>query len=140
MNKLTLWIIIAASILIVGFAVFKLGYKNVPAQEPQPPAPETQTPATMTAPPLKPLVPQTYNVNITPYKFVPETLTINAGDTVVWTNDDLNTHTVSSDSGYELNSGRFSQGAEYLHQFNTTGTYPYHCNIYPIMKGTIIVQ
>lgn len=71
--------------------------------------------------------------------FNPSALTISKGANVTWTNDDSTTHTVTSDTG-AFDSGNFSPGNSFTHQFNETGTFPYHCTIHPSMKGTITVQ
>jgi plastocyanin len=83
--------------------------------------------------------PQTYNVNISNYSFNPEKMTINAGDTVVWTNNDSVVHPIVSGSS-ELQSGQLAQGKTYSHTFSTPGTYNYHCSIHLTMTGTITVQ
>ncbi len=72
--------------------------------------------------------------------FNPSSLTINKGANVTWTNDDSTTHTTTSDTGL-WDSGNLSPGQTYTHQFNTTGTFPYHCSIHvgQGMKGTITV-
>ena len=54
-------------------------------------------------------------------------------------NDDTNTHTVMSDDGTSFNSGDLTAGASYSYQFQTVGTYNYHCALHPEMKGTITV-
>lgn len=84
---------------------------------------------------------QTHSVSINNFAFSPASLTINKGDTVVWTNMQSGTpHTVTSDSGSELGSGQLSTGSSYSHTFNTAGTFAYHCSIHPTMHGTVIVQ
>lgn len=82
----------------------------------------------------------THDIAISNFAFSPSTLTISSGDTVIWTNMDSMSHTVTSDSGSELSSSTISNGATYSHTFNTAGTYSYHCSIHTTMKGTIIVQ
>jgi plastocyanin len=71
--------------------------------------------------------------------FNPSALTINKGANVTWQNDDSTTHTVTSDTG-AFESGNMSPGNSFTHQFNGTGTFPYHCSIHPSMIGTITVQ
>ena len=71
--------------------------------------------------------------------FNPSALTISKGANVTWTNDDSTTHTVTSDT-VAFQSGNLSPGNSFTHQFNETGTFPYHCTIHPSMKGTITVQ
>ncbi len=81
-----------------------------------------------------------YNIEIKNFAFFPSILTIKAGTTITWTNSDSVSHTVTSDSGSELNSDLFSKGQTYSHTFNIVGTYNYHCKPHPSMKGVIIVQ
>lgn len=82
----------------------------------------------------------THQVTIQNFAFSPASLTINKGDTVVWTNKDSAPHTVTSQTGNELSSQTLSQGQTYSHTFNTAGTYDYYCTIHPYMKATITVQ
>jgi plastocyanin len=78
-------------------------------------------------------------VAIQSFAFSPASLTVKAGDTVVWTNMDSAQHTVTSDSGSELNSALLANGQTYSHTFTTAGTYPYHCTVHASMHGTITV-
>jgi plastocyanin len=71
--------------------------------------------------------------------FSPGTITIAAGTTIKWTNKDGVNHTVTSDSGL-FDSGSFGNGGTFSRQFNTAGTFPYHCTIHSGMLGTVIVQ
>lgn len=81
-----------------------------------------------------------YKISILNYQFIPNNLKINVGDTVKWTNSDTVTHTITSDYGNELASPLLKKGNEYVHKFNTPGTYNYYCKRYKFMKGTIIVK
>ncbi|MEK6918709.1 MAG: cupredoxin family copper-binding protein [Nanoarchaeota archaeon] len=89
---------------------------------------------------LKPSANQGKNIVIGGQKYLPQTLTINKGETIVWVNDDSMQHTVTSDSGSELNSGTIGLGQKYSHTFENAGTYEYHCEFHSSMKGKIIVQ
>lgn len=84
--------------------------------------------------------PKTVTVAIQNFAFSPSTITINKGDTVVWTNMDSAVHTVTSDSGSELASSSLGNGQTYSHTFNTAGTFNYHCAIHPMMKATVIAH
>jgi plastocyanin len=84
--------------------------------------------------------PQVYNVEISNFAFSPSTLTINVGDTVIWTNLDSVSHTITSDIGGELSSSTFGNGQTYSHYFTAAGIYDYHCSIHTSMKGEIVVQ
>lgn len=79
-------------------------------------------------------------VDMKGYAFKPSELVIGKGETVTWTNRDYASHSVTSDSGKELDSGLLSRGQSYSHKFNEAGTYPYHCSPHPSMKGKIIVK
>jgi plastocyanin len=71
--------------------------------------------------------------------FDPATVTIKAGDSVTWTNQDPMNHTVIADNG-EFKSSDLGQGATFTFKFDKAGTYPYHCSIHPSMTGTVVVQ
>ena len=84
--------------------------------------------------------PETLNIEIKGFAFVPATIEINVGDTIIWTNKDSASHTVTSDSGNELSSQYLSRNSQYSHTFTTAGEYDYHCTPHPYMKGKIIVR
>jgi amicyanin len=81
-----------------------------------------------------------YNIDISNFKFIQPSISIKKGDTIIWTNKDSAPHTVTSDSGSELNSATLSTGQTYSHTFNAIGTYNYHCTIHTVMKANIIVE
>lgn len=72
--------------------------------------------------------------------FVPQTVTINAGQYVTWRNLDPVSHTTTEDSGPIWNSGLIATGNTYQRLFGTAGTFTYHCTVHPGMTGTVIVQ
>lgn len=78
------------------------------------------------------------------FAFSPATLTIKVGTTVTWTNMTQAPHTVTSDDGKSFDSGIShpiaTAGGTYRFTFTKAGTFPYHCQIHPFMKATIIVQ
>jgi OOP family OmpA-OmpF porin len=77
-------------------------------------------------------------VTIVKFSFDPETITVPAGATVTWTNQDLDTpHIVKFADGM---SGTLKQGASFSKTFSTPGTYSYQCGVHPYMKGTVIVK
>lgn len=83
---------------------------------------------------------QTHEINIQGFAFSPKELTIQVGDTIIWTNLDSTQHTVTSDSGTELDSEYLSKDETYSHTFTTVGNFAYHCIPHPSMKGTITVE
>ncbi len=72
--------------------------------------------------------------------FSPDKLSVPAGSTVIWTNNDTVAHTVTSVSGNgSLNSGNMNPGASYNFTFTTPGTYDYICTYHYWMTGTVVV-
>jgi len=80
----------------------------------------------------------THQVAIRGMAFVPAALSIAAGDTVVFTNEDNAPHTATSDSGV-FDTPRLSRGQTAQLTFPGAGTFAYHCAVHPNMKGTITV-
>ena len=83
---------------------------------------------------------KTIEISIMDYSFKIAELTINVGDTVIWTNKDSVKHTVTSDSGDELGSELLSKDKSYSHTFNSKGEFGYHCTPHSYMKGKIVVK
>ena len=82
----------------------------------------------------------TNQVKITDYMFSPQTIKVKVGDTVTWTNNDTVKHTVTIDSGDGPKSDLFGKGQTYTYTFKKAGTFTYHCEPHPYMKGTVIVE
>ncbi len=75
------------------------------------------------------------------FNFGPITLTVATGTKVVWTNDDADPHTVTSESDPKvLKSPPLDTGDSFAFTFDKPGTYRYFCSIHPHMEGTIVVQ
>jgi plastocyanin len=77
-------------------------------------------------------------VQIKNFAFSPATITVRAGATVVWTNDDAIQHDVTFDSG-GIASSVLNHSDTFSHTFATAGTYHYICSLQPFMHGTVIV-
>ncbi len=77
-------------------------------------------------------------VNIANFSFQPATLTVRAGTTVTWRNQDSAAHTTTAD-GDQWNSGTLRGGEQFSFTFTAAGTYPYHCGIHGSMQGSITV-
>jgi plastocyanin len=79
----------------------------------------------------------TAQVLIKDFKFQPDTITINKGDTVTWTHPGPASHTVKfADS----ESGILKNGGQYSKKFDQAGTFNYECGVHPYMKGKVIVK
>jgi amicyanin len=81
---------------------------------------------------------KTYTVSMKNMAFEPKELTISAGDTVTWTNNDPMLHDVDIDNLGK--SPEMSKGQTYSKTFDKPGTYDYDCDIHPGMTGKIIVK
>jgi plastocyanin len=81
------------------------------------------------------------SVTIKDDSFGPKNIIIKEGTTVTWTNQDSARHTVTADtaSADAPKSELFGKGETYSFTFKTAGTYNYHCEVHPNMKGTITV-
>ena len=65
-------------------------------------------------------------------KFIPDTLTVKAGTTVTWVNQDGYVHTVTSgaspnDRSGLFDSGNINGGGTFSFKFDKAGTYDYFC-------------
>jgi len=77
--------------------------------------------------------------------YIPATVSINAGDTVSWSNDDTAAHTVTSGSAADGPSGVFDSslliaGGTFEHKFDSSGTEDYYCMVHPWMTGSVQVS
>lgn len=98
--------------------------------------------------PLEPEVRKDNEIWITAEGYVPETLTVAAGTTVVWVNKDNKVQCVESvksdgpdpEPDEKFPSSPILEPAEtYSHKFTTAGTYYYSCSI-TRLQGKVIVQ
>jgi plastocyanin len=93
----------------------------------------------------------TASVTIQDYSFTPDMITIQTGTKVNWVNHGHSSHSVTSDTTGQFDSGALAppmgnsyggmtSGGLFQVTFNTPGTYKYHCIFHAQMHGTIIVQ
>ena len=78
-------------------------------------------------------------VTIKNFDFTPMTLNLNAGDSVIWKNEDGEPHTVVSVDGL-FRSAALDQNDSFKFTFTKPGTFKYVCTIHPKMVGTITVK
>ena len=65
-------------------------------------------------------------VTIKDYAFTPATLTVPAGTTVTWTNNDPVPHTATASDG-SFDSGNLNPGQSFSFTFATPGSFSYVC-------------
>jgi plastocyanin len=82
----------------------------------------------------------THSVTIAGYAFQPAALTIHAGDTVTWTNQDVAPHDVTTTAGpVAIHGATMEKGQSWSYQFTVPGSYAYICSIHPDMTATLTV-
>jgi plastocyanin len=87
--------------------------------------------------------------SLTDTAFKPNPIQVSVGDTVRWTNDDSQPHTVTSGQNGQPD-GKFDSspnfnpliapGQTFEHKFTEAGQYPYYCALHPNMVGTVSVS
>jgi plastocyanin len=81
----------------------------------------------------------THTVIIADMKFVPETLTVEAGDTVVWVNKDFFPHTATA-LEKTFDSRDIATNKSWKYVAGKKGSFPYICTLHPTMKATLVVK
>jgi plastocyanin len=94
--------------------------------------------------------PTTVFINVADDFFYPRKVTISAGQTVRWTNNGNDDHSINANpgssrckpaSGEAFDSAPIGKGETFDHTFNSPGTFGYHCEIHGCpMRGTITVE
>ena len=77
--------------------------------------------------------------------YIPFGVKIDVGDEVVWTNQDVAFHTVTSGDPTDgpdglFDSGMFKIDEQFSHKFEQSGNYDYFCTLHPWMQGEVVVQ
>lgn len=76
------------------------------------------------------------------FTFSPEPIQAKVGDIIEWTNNGPSDHNPTLDGSAVCMIGDIPTGgvSSAGMTFSAAGTYPYHCEIHPSMKGTIVVS
>ena len=78
-------------------------------------------------------------IKIDNFAFAPLDLSIAAGTTVTWKNNDGEVHKVQDDHK-RFSSAALDTDDSFSHTFATPGVYHYFCSIHPYMVGKIVVK
>jgi plastocyanin len=78
-------------------------------------------------------------VKIYNFSFGPASLTVAAGTTVTWKNNDDVPHTVVSDDKV-FKSKALDTDDKFSYTFTRPGTYNYFCSVHPKMTAKVVVQ
>jgi plastocyanin len=130
--------LVRALLLIISVLVASAGGAPVRAQDvPEQPVaeePAVEEPVAATPPSL--------TVRLHENRFRPARITVTAGSTVVWVNDEedeaVEHNVISRD--YRWASDNFLPGEAYEHIFDTPGVYRYFCDLHGGMTGQVIVE
>ena len=77
--------------------------------------------------------------------YTPSEVSVSAGSTVTWTNDDSTIHTVtegapgSAGATPAFDSSIIAPGATWDHTFDAAGNFDYYCTLHPFMTGKVTV-
>lgn len=83
-------------------------------------------------------VPQRHVVEISQMKFVPDVLSVNKGDTIVWINKDMVDHDVTEEATHSWTSSKIPAGGSW--EMIATKSEAYFCSLHVVMKGKIVVD
>lgn len=78
-------------------------------------------------------------VEIVDFRFAPAEVTVAAGTTVRWENDDDATHSVAV-RALDVESEDLAQGDTFERTFDEPGEFPYVCGIHNYMEGIVTVE
>ena len=82
---------------------------------------------------------RTHTVAMVGMEFKPKVLTVAPGDTVVWVNQDIVSHTATSTAG-GFDSKAVDPEKRWRVTVNKKGEFPYVCRYHPLMTGTLRVK
>jgi len=77
-------------------------------------------------------------VDITNFKYKPETITVKAGSKVTWVNNDVAPHTATADDTFD--TGNLEKGGSKAITLSKPGSYSYVCEFHAFMTGTVVVK
>src|ERR1700741_1534391 len=120
-SKRATWIFGMTAIVVVGLLLM-VGMPNIRAANPGDPPPSA------------------IEVKIDNFSFGPMTMTVAAGTTVTWTNNDDVPHTVVSDDKTTFKSKALDTGDKFSYTFTKPGKYAYFCSVHPKMTAEVVVQ
>jgi plastocyanin len=83
--------------------------------------------------------PTEHVVEITGFKFVPESLSVKAGDTIKWINKDTTPHTATADD-MSFDTGLLKQNESKSVTVSSEQTISYSCRFHPSMKAKLMFE
>jgi len=83
--------------------------------------------------------PTEHVVEITGFKFVPETVSVKVGDTITWINKDIVPHTATANDA-TFDTGTLSKNESGSITVTHDQTLAYYCKFHPMMKATLAFE
>jgi plastocyanin len=86
------------------------------------------------------------SVAIKAFQFMPDTITVDAGQTITWSNGDATVHSVTAGTRKQPDrdafDGDLARGETFSHTFDQPGTYAYYCDRHngPGMTSKVVVK
>lgn len=119
---------VVAALVIVGFATYVAYWVQTPIDNNSLRAQDLEAEVPAESAPIE--------VSIEDFTFSPANLTVEKNASVIWTNKDAVSHTVSGD---DFSSGPLETGESFTYIFEQDGTFDYNCSFHPQMKGKVVV-
>jgi plastocyanin len=83
--------------------------------------------------------PTVHTIVIDGMRFIPQTVEVKRGDTVVWRNKDPFPHTATATGGGPA-SPAIAAGARWTYTATKRGRFPYLCTLHTTMTGLLVVE
>ena len=83
--------------------------------------------------------PTVHTIVIDGMRFIPQTVEVKRGDTVVWRNKDPFPHTATASRGGPA-SPAIAAGASWTYEATQRGSYAYLCTLHTTMTGLLVVK
>ena len=120
-------VLVRSSLVILVSALFLNGCSSPPK--------ENNTPAQI--PEEKP-APSLYIVQIEQMKFFPSDISVNAGDTIMWVNNDMVAHDITEEKNKSWSSSLLQPGKSW--KLVVKEGAGYYCSIHVVMKGSFKIK
>ncbi len=82
---------------------------------------------------------KTHIITIHRMEFVPATMEANAGDVIIWKNEDMVPHTATSEEKV-FDSHEIKPGTSYTYVAHKKGSHSYICRYHPTMKAVLVIR
>jgi plastocyanin len=83
--------------------------------------------------------PKRHTVAMVAFQFVPQTIVVSVGDTIVWENRDIVPHTATANDA-SWDSGLIPAKGSHTTVARKAGTHPFTCLYHSNMKGSLVVR